>query len=130
MDEAVTLRFRAPATLAACMLLACAGAHADSLRDPTRPPASLASWTGNVNGAAADGGPKLQTILIGRGPGGRHLAVIDGQTVYLGDAIQGARVARIAENEVELVRGKERQVLHLYAQDAAGVTPVRPPTRR
>jgi MSHA biogenesis protein MshK len=46
--------------------------------------------------------------------------------VRLGEQFQGARVARIGESEVELVRGKERQVLRLYAADATarGMTPV------
>jgi MSHA biogenesis protein MshK len=45
--------------------------------------------------------------------------VIDGETVRLGEQFHGARVTRIGENEVELVRGRERQVLRLYAADSA-----------
>ena len=50
--------------------------------------------------------------------------MIDGETVRLGEQFHGARVARIGDNEVELVRGAERQVLRLYAQEASGITPV------
>jgi MSHA biogenesis protein MshK len=57
----------------------------------------------------------LQSVLIGRAPGGRHIAVIDGQTVRLGGAFRGARVVRMTQNEVELVRGRQHQVLKLYA---------------
>ncbi|MGJ7918706.1 hypothetical protein ACI48D_24955 [Massilia sp. LXY-6] len=101
-------------------------AHGETLRDPTRPPAA-AQFAGAAPGAAAAtaGGPRLQSILVAREAGGRHLAVIDGETVRLGGQFQGARVARIGDNEVELVRGAERQVLRLYAEEASGVTPVR-----
>jgi MSHA biogenesis protein MshK len=40
--------------------------------------------------------------------------------VQVGDRVQGARVTRIGDNEVELARGAERQVLRLYAQDESG----------
>jgi MSHA biogenesis protein MshK len=113
MDEAViTTTTRRALGAAFCALLCAAGAGAQGLQDPTRPP-------------AAASGPQLQSILIGRAAGGRHLAVIDGETVRLGDSFHGAKVARIGENEVELVRGGERQVLRLYAQAADGKTPVR-----
>jgi MSHA biogenesis protein MshK len=129
MDEAVTrmktLLLPVGLALAASVLAASAGASpsTQALQDPTRPPDNM------VAGSAAGGssaGPQLQTILIGRAPGGRHLAVIDGETVRPGDSFRGARVARIAENEVELVRGRERQVLRLTAQDeTSGMTPAR-----
>jgi MSHA biogenesis protein MshK len=59
-------------------------------------------------------------VLIGRQPGGRHVAVIDGDTVRLGETWKGARVARITPHEVVLVRGKERQVLKLAPDAATG----------
>jgi len=120
MDEAVK-------TLLAVLTLAASGlAAAQALQDPTRPPANMmAAITGPAAGPAA--GPQLQTILIGRAAGGRHLAVIDGETVRPGDDFHGARVARIADNEVELVRGRERQVLRLVpaTAGASGMSPVR-----
>jgi MSHA biogenesis protein MshK len=126
MDEALTL---ARAVKAACPLLllpllAAAGAHAhaQALQDPTRPPAAAMAVAASPAAAAA--GPRLQSILVGREAGGRRLAVIDGETVRLGEQFHGARVARIGDNEVELVRGSERQVLRLYALEASGVTPV------
>jgi MSHA biogenesis protein MshK len=124
MDEAViTTTTRRALGAAFCALLCAAGAGAQGLQDPTRPPAAATPVTGGP--AAAASGPQLQSILIGRAAGGRHLAVIDGETVRLGDSFHGAKVARIGENEVELVRGGERQVLRLYAQAADGKTPVR-----
>jgi len=104
----------------ACGLLACASlATAQPLQDPTRPPASLtAPQAGAVDGTAAapvKKAPRLQSVLIARQPGGRHLAVIDGETLRIGDSYQGARVTRIEQNEVELSRGNARQVLKLNA---------------
>jgi MSHA biogenesis protein MshK len=99
-------------------------AQAQALQDPTRPPAAAMAAAASPAAAAAATGPRLQTILVGREAGGRRLAVIDGETVRLGEDFHGARVARIGDNEVELVRGKERQVLRLYAQEAPGITPV------
>jgi MSHA biogenesis protein MshK len=119
MDEALSM------TKAALLFLLAASAQqaqAQALQDPTRPPA--AAMAASAAPAAASSGPRLQSILVGREAGGRQLAVIDGETVRLGEQFHGARVARIGDNEVELVRGSERQVLRLYALEASGITPV------
>jgi len=121
MDEAVNLT-RA-AAFALLFAVAASAAQAEVLQDPTRPP--TAASAGIAAPAAASAGPRLQSILVAREAGGRHLAVIDGETVRLGEQFHGARVARIGDNEVELVRGTERQVLRLYAEEAPGMTPVR-----
>jgi MSHA biogenesis protein MshK len=123
MDEAVITTMCKPASavrhLVACLaLLATAGAGAQGLQDPTRPPAA-AMPTMVAEGSVATG-PQLQSILIARAAGGRHVAVIDGETVRLGETFHGAKVVRIGENEVELVRGGERQVLRLYAEGTNG----------
>jgi MSHA biogenesis protein MshK len=99
---------------AAMLLLAQTCTQAQSLQDPTRPPALAAA---GADGAAANAGPQLQSVLISRQPGGRHVAVIDGETLRLGDNYKGARVARITAGSVELVRGKERQVLSLPVEE-------------
>jgi MSHA biogenesis protein MshK len=117
MDEAVmTIRTLALAGLLA--LQPCA--QAQGLQDPTRPPARLDTRSGGAH--AATEGPQLQSVLIAAGPGGRHVAVIDGETVRLGEAFRGARVVRMTQTEVELARGRERQVLKLEpsAPAAAG----------
>jgi len=94
----------------------CLPAAAQALRDPTRPPAFLVPGGAGARAASpVSSGPQLQSILIARQPGGRHVAVIDGETVRLGDSYKGARVARMTPNEVELVRGSERRVLKLNA---------------
>jgi MSHA biogenesis protein MshK len=124
MDEALTPAKAVKAAALALLFAAGAQAHAQALQDPTRPPAA-ASISSAREPVAAAAGPRLQSILVAREAGGRHLAVIDGETVRLGEQFHGARVARIGDNEVELVRGGERQVLRLYAQEASGVTPVR-----
>jgi MSHA biogenesis protein MshK len=115
---------KAAAQLAILALLCNAAcAHAEVLQDPTRPAAG--AFVSTAAPGAAVSGPRLQSILVAREAGGRHLAVIDGETVRLGEQFHGARVSRIGDNEVVLVRGGERQVLRLYAQEAAGMTPVR-----
>lgn len=119
MDEAVKKLILAPSV---AILLASLPAAAQSLADPTRPPAAFD--TSRAEGAG-DGLPRLQSVLISPRAGGRHVAVIDGETVRLGGSFRGARVARMTENQVELVRGRERQVLRLEPLDPtiAGMTP-------
>jgi len=123
MDEAVTTMTNLARACAALALLTAGAAGAQALMDPTRPPAAATPIAAGP--AAASAGPQLQSILIARRQGGRHVAVIDGETVRPGDTFHGAKVARIGENEVELVRGGERQVLRLYAQADAGMPPAR-----
>jgi len=130
MDEALSPAKAATAMKATVLaLLFAAGAHAQAqgqaLRDPTRPPAAAALSSGERT--LPSSGPRLQSILVAREAGGRRLAVIDGETVRLGEQFHGARVARIGDNEVELVRGGEHQVLRLYAQEVSGITPVHAP---
>jgi MSHA biogenesis protein MshK len=128
MDEALSMRMNMSKATVLLLLAASAphlqaNAQAQALQDPTRPPA--AAMAPSAAPAAASNAPRLQSILVGREAGGRRLAVIDGETVRLGEQFHGARVTRIGDNEVELVRGKERQVLRLYALEAAGITPAR-----
>ncbi|TFW30978.1 hypothetical protein [Massilia horti] len=113
MDEAVNI---ARHVLAGVALLAVQlAAQAQALQDPTRPPANLAAYAG---AQAVSSGPQLQSVLISREPGGRHIAVIDGETVRLGEQFQGARLVRVTQTEVELLRGRQRQVLKLNSSVA------------
>jgi MSHA biogenesis protein MshK len=121
MDEAVNLTNAVALALLFALQSAVPGAQAETLQDPTRPPAS--SLAASNAPAAASAGPRLQSILVAREAGGRRLAVIDGETVRLGEQFRGARLVRIGDNEVELARGTERQVLRLY-EETAGVTPM------
>ena len=116
MDEAVKNLFL---TALACLALA-QPAAAQALLDPTRPPPGMDRIAPEL--AAADDAPRLQSVLIARHAGGRHVAVIDGETVRLGESFKGARVARVSVNEVVLVRGAERQVLRMDAP-LPGMTP-------
>jgi len=110
MDEAVKNLFL---TALACLALAPAPAAAQALLDPTRPPAGMDRVAPDAG--VADDGPRLQSVLIARHAGGRHVAVIDGETVRPGQTFKGARVARVGADEVVLVRGGERQVLRMDA---------------
>jgi len=92
---------------------------AQRLPDPTRPPAAALQAPPGTGAAAADVLPQLQSVMLGAA-GSRRTAVIDGQSVRVGESFRGARVVRIADSEVELQRGRERQVLHLFVQDSAG----------
>ncbi len=100
-------------------LLLALPALAQKLADPTRPPAVMAAAESE---AAADGavaaGPRLQSILIGRAPGGRRLAVIDGATVRTGAKVGDAVLERINDNTVVLRRGKHLETLTLFPKPA------------
>jgi MSHA biogenesis protein MshK len=124
MAEAMILSRRLLA--AATLVLAHTCTQAQSMQDPTRPPALPMGGNG---AAEVPAGPRLQSVLISREPGGRNLAVIDGDTVRLGEMYKGARVAHIAPNRVELLRGKDRQVLTLPTGEEPGgvVKPAYPP---
>ncbi|WP_229477286.1 hypothetical protein [Massilia rubra] len=87
---------------------------AGPLPDPTRPPARLYTPADDAAAAPQSMEPQLQSVLIARHAGGRHVAVIDGQTVRLGEQFRGARVARMTDNEVVLVKGREQRVLRLF----------------
>ena len=119
MDEAVS-RLRSASTLLLPLLamLACGNARAQALSDPTRPPANLLAPAG-VASVPVSSAPRVQSILIARQTGGRHVAVIDGQTVRLGENFRGARLERMTETEVTLVKGNERQVLRLFPASPA-----------
>ena len=119
MDEAVKNLFL---TALACLVLSHAPASAQALLDPTRPPAGIGRAAPD---AAAAQGPHLQSILIAPGAAGRRVAVIDGDTVRVGERWKGARVAAVTHNEVVLMRGAVRQVLRLDGPlvTVAGMTP-------
>lgn len=105
-------------------LLAATAAAAQDLPDPTRPPVQLTvAAPGQARSVTVL--PQLQSVLIGRGQGGRRVAVIDGQTVLEGGRFRDATVTRIAPNEVELLAGGTRQVLRLYPRPAASPLPAK-----
>jgi len=111
MAESVSMAARATSLCCGILLLACGSKAmaAQSLPDPTRPPATLI--VGATAVASAASGPTLQSVLISPG---RKVAVISGQTVQVGGMVGDARVVRIAEGEVVLVRGGQSQTLKLF----------------
>jgi len=94
-----------------------AAAQNQGLTDPTRPPAVM-TVPGAGSGAepAAPAAPRLQSILVSREPGGRRVAVINGEMVRQGMKVGDAVVERVGETEVVLRRGKTRETLKLFAK--------------
>lgn len=81
---------------------------AENLRDPTRP-ANLERPA--MEGGQSYSGPQLQSVLIAPG---RKAAVIDGQSIKLGDKFGDARLVRVTDSEVTLQRGNDMQILKLF----------------
>jgi len=112
MDSTVKGRLAQAAQLAlatAALWPMVAGAQA--LVDPTRPPDAPLS-ADSAGAAGTRQGPRLQSVLVS--DNGRRVAVIDGQTVRVGDRVGGASVASIAGTSVVLRRGKTIETLRLY----------------
>ncbi len=122
MDDPVSRRRAAPLfALAFAAAYGAAGlARAEGLPDPTRPPASLmaGATAGSAAVVASSAAPQLQSVLIAAHEGGRRVAVIDGQTLRVGDKFKGARLASMTDTEVVLVQGKQRQILKLFPATA------------
>lgn len=115
MDRTLTF---GPALLAPCLMLgltlnmAWPGAQAQALDDPTRPPAAL--WAPASAAPVVAARPQLQSVLIATQPGGRRLAVIDGQIVKVGSKVGDAVVTEIHDTAVLLRRGKSLETFKLY----------------
>jgi len=94
-------------------LLVLANPALGQVPDPTRPPAALIEpEKGGVAAAAAaavEGG--VQTVILR--PGGKSVAVINGQYVAVGDMLGDKRVLKISESEVVLQGGGGREVVKL-----------------
>jgi MSHA biogenesis protein MshK len=108
MDEAMSR------TLLSLLLAAMAGAaFAQSLVDPTQPPPESRQFAPGMSDApTVSTGPQLQSVLIGTR--GREVAVIDGQTVRLGEKFNGAVLVKVSKNQVVLQNGRDKQVLTLF----------------
>jgi MSHA biogenesis protein MshK len=74
-------------------------AQADSLKDPTQPPASIYSNTDTVGGVDASSAPVLQSVMIG--PHYRA-AIINGKKVLLGRKYEQATLIKLNEHEAVL----------------------------
>lgn len=114
---------RRPALAAALLCLGlglglAGAARAQTIADPTQPPPeSMTLPSSSAPAAPVSHGPQLQSVLVGEH--GREVAVIDGQTVRVGQKIDGAVLVRVGKNEAVLQRGAIRQVLHLFPAAAA-----------
>lgn len=115
MDRTLTSGPALPALfLALGLALSLAGpcAQAQALDDPTRPPAAL--WAPASAAPVVAARPQLQSVLISTQPGGRRLAVIDGQVVKIGSKVGDAVVTDIRDTAVLLRRGKSLETFKLY----------------
>lgn len=93
---------------AAGAMLLMAGAQAQVLSDPTRPPsAGPESSSGQEDASAA----RLQSVLLSPG---RKIAVINGVAIPLGGMVGEARLVKITETEAVLKSGNETEVLKLF----------------
>lgn len=120
----INLRALRAAVLAAVALLAtavAAPAGAQTLGDPTQPPAILGLPPGAAPPVDPDAPvvPQLQSILVSREAGGRRVAVINGEMVRPGSKIAGGAVVEsVSETAVVLRRGKAKEVLRLFPKAA------------
>jgi MSHA biogenesis protein MshK len=105
---------------ALALALSAAPLAAQTLSDPTQPPATLLTPArpGDTPAPAAAG---LQSVLISRSPGGRKVAVINGQVVRVGERFGGATVTAIGPNSVTLRRGKAIETMKLFPATPAGM---------
>ncbi|MED5527005.1 MAG: hypothetical protein VX447_19925 [Pseudomonadota bacterium] len=92
-----------------------AGAEAEALKDPTRPP-------GNHGQASRQ--PQAPLVLSAVLQTRPARAIINGQVLTIGDKVQGWTLSHIDKNQVSLVSGSRRELLKLFDDNA--VTAVNP----
>lgn len=85
-------------------------ARAEDLPDPTRPPAGIRAPAA-AHGTADNLSVGLHTVIISDS---RRAAIIDGQTVELGEEHRGARLVEVNESGVVMQRARSKQVLPLF----------------
>ena len=88
-----------------------APAAAQALRDPTQPPAVVAPGAAGVTAQIVSNEPRLQSVLISHRANGRRVAVIDGETLRVGDTFREAKVVKISPTLVVLRHGAQEQIL-------------------
>ena len=87
---------------------------AEELLDPTRPPAIIAMpviAASGVASGAAEKPARLQSIIISKT---RRAAIIDGETVELGDKHGDAKLIEVNEGSIVLLNAEGRQVMALF----------------
>jgi MSHA biogenesis protein MshK len=107
------------AALAVAAGLSLGPAGAQALRDPTQPPLVVAPPAPGTTDQPVSGEPQLQSVLISNRANGRRVAVIDGETVRVGDKVRDAIVVRINQKEVILRQGKVEQKLVMATPSTA-----------
>lgn len=114
-----------PLGAVACALMcALAPAWSQTLLDPTRPPPEARLGTGTTAAAPAPSGPQLQSVLLGNQ--GRQVAVIDGQSLRVGDRIDGATLVKVGKDHVVLQRGRAQRILKLFPEARNGAPKAAP----
>ncbi|MDD4960109.1 MAG: hypothetical protein PHS51_12210 [Gallionella sp.] len=102
-----------PITGLMCMLLNIA-ARAETLIDPTRPPAQINSIATPIASQVVGPPPSgLQSILISKT---RRAAIIDGKTIALGQLYGESRLVEVSESSVVLMDSHGRHVLRLFPE--------------
>ena len=112
MNPIRRITLRSSALLAVFCLLSSVFCCAEELPDPTKLPASLVvPAIAPVSGVAASQPTGLQSIIISKT---RRAAIIDGETVELGEKHGDAKLAEVNEGSVVLTGAQGRQVLTLF----------------
>lgn len=89
-----------------------ASAGAQALRDPTQPPQLVApASSASATAQPVSSEPRLQSVLISTRGDGRRVAVIDGESLRVGDTFHEFKVVKISADKVVLRQGKLEQVL-------------------
>jgi MSHA biogenesis protein MshK len=103
---------RSLTTVLAVVLTVFSGvAAAQSIKDPTRPPAGFGTVGEPATAEAPSSGPVLQSVMLSPT---RRAAIISGQLVKRGENYGDAVLAEVAEDHVVLRRGGGLQVLKMY----------------
>lgn len=87
------------------------GALAEDLPDPTRPPSAIMAPSAAESGDMEKSPSGLQSVIISNK---RRAAIIDGETVELGEKHGDARLIEVNETGVVLRGAQGRQVLTLF----------------
>ncbi len=101
-------------------------ATGSALADPTRPPAILAEGQPNEDISKKElPASGLQTVILRKGA--KPLAIINGQTVKLGEKVGDARLVRLSETEAVLQGPEGKEIMRLMpAAERKAVLPPKP----
>ncbi len=101
-------------------------ANGSASADPTRPPAILTEEEPNEDASKKEPPPSgLQTVILRKGA--KPLAIINGQTVKLGEKVGDARLVSLSETQAILQGPDGREVLRLMpAAERKAVIPPQP----